>query len=180
MWQEVLRVRWLEEIWEPTTFMRGLTWEKRHSSAPNVTIASLNQSARIIKGYRTPTVEEIWVHKVWHELLRIRWIEEKWENHTEQNRINFCAQSVARGSLGQMNWSNMLGLSRKDVIDRGEGDHGEGACQIMTVDDRGRRGAIQVHQMCTWLSSHVRSSRYLACIFIDLLGKLTMYLLQLS
>ena len=36
---------------EPTTFMRGgLTQERRHSTAPNVTIASLHQiTERIIK-----------------------------------------------------------------------------------------------------------------------------------
>ena len=33
----------LGNMGEPTTFMRGLTQERRHSSAPNVTITSLHQ-----------------------------------------------------------------------------------------------------------------------------------------
>ena len=40
----------LRNMREPTAFMRGLTQERRHSSVPNVTIASLHQvTERIIK-----------------------------------------------------------------------------------------------------------------------------------
>ena len=62
--------------------MRGLTQEIRHSSAPNVTVGSL------IK--RTATVEKLWVHKVLHELLRIR----------NKQEINFFVPKVCQEVLG--------------------------------------------------------------------------------
>ena len=46
---------------EPTTFMRGLIRERKHPSAPNVTIELLFiklLTARLIK-LRTPTVERL-------------------------------------------------------------------------------------------------------------------------
>ena len=57
------------------------SWIKRHLSAPNVIIASLHQMTHKYK--RTPpTVEKLWVRIVWHELIRIWWIEETWRDHT--------------------------------------------------------------------------------------------------
>ena len=124
--QSVLRCSQGQMTWrnmrEPTTFMRGHTQERSHSSAPNVTIASLHQmTERIIKVLLQ--VEKLGVHKVWHELLWIRWIDETWEKQ--------CRKCDKRASQSLVTWRNTR----------------ESPTGIVLWEDSHGRESIQVHQM---------------------------------
>ena len=117
VWQELLRIRGLEETQENPQLVKihekihtgekvckknGKTTQGTHTWEKAFKCTKCDKSFSSSNGLnnhkRTPTVEKIWGQKVWHELPRNRWIEEKWENHIGENC--FWAQSVARSSLG--------------------------------------------------------------------------------
>ena len=117
VWQELLRIRGLKETQENPQLVKihekihtgekaykknGMTTQATHTWEKAFKFTKCDKSFSSSNGWnnykRTPTVEKLYVQKVWHELPRNRWIEEKWENHIGENC--FLAQSVARSSLG--------------------------------------------------------------------------------
>ena len=73
------------EVWK-LTIKLSLLHKRSHTGEKAFKCTKCDSSfssSNDLKNYkRTHTVEKLWVHKVWHELSRIRWIEEKWDNHT--------------------------------------------------------------------------------------------------
>ena len=63
-----------------TTTQGTHTWEKAFKCTK--CDKSFSASNGLNGSKRTHTVEKLWVHNIWHELPRNRWIEEKWEKHT--------------------------------------------------------------------------------------------------
>ena len=109
VWQELLRVRLLEETQEKSQLVKF--HERTHTGEKAIPVHQMWQYVIFIhqinwkKLKRNHTVGKLRVHKVWHELLSIRWLNEKWENHTGDKQ--FLCTKCARGSHGYMTWSNM-------------------------------------------------------------------------